>query len=201
MTAILRLLALGVVLWVSAASAQSPAPSTTPAQPAPSTAPAQPKIDSVVLAVLIKSAVVAVQQANATGNYSVLRDLGTPIFRERYDQVKLANIFSNLRGVNLNGALLLMPNLTKQPELTPQGQLHVVGNFPTQPLEIRYEALFVQLDGIWRLDGIAVYAVPPGSPEAAASPAAGSSDAQAAQDPSKRKAAFATKKAKGAAVK
>jgi hypothetical protein len=51
-------------------------------------APAPPQIDSVVLAVLIKSAVVALQQANATGNYGVLRDLGTPIFREKFDQTK-----------------------------------------------------------------------------------------------------------------
>jgi hypothetical protein len=71
--------------------------------------------------------------------------------------------------VNLNGALLLMPTLSKQPELTPQGQLHVTGFFPTQPLQIRYDLFFLQLDGIWRLDGIAVDAVA-AEPQTAAMP-------------------------------
>ncbi len=119
---------------------------------------------------MIKSTIAAVQHANATGNYSVLRDLGTPIFRERYDDAKLTAIFGNLRtrGVNLSPTLMLQPNLTKQPEMTPQRQLHVVGTFPTQPLQIQYELLFLQLDGIWRLDGIAVDAVPVGAAQATA---------------------------------
>ena len=124
-----------------------------------------PPIDDVVLALLIKSTIIAVQQANATGNYSVLRDLGTPIFRERYDQASLTAIFANLRagGINLSPALMLMPQLLKKPEITSRGQLHLVGNFPTQPLQIRFDLLFLQLDGIWRIDGIAVSAGPPGN--------------------------------------
>src|SRR5262245_30238992 len=93
--------------------------------------PAPQQFDSVVLAILVKSTLMAVQHANATGNYSVLRDLGSPIFRKRYDQAKLTEIFSKLRasGVNLSPVLFLNPNLTKQPEMTQSGQLHLVGNF------------------------------------------------------------------------
>ena len=43
-------------------------------------------ITIVTLAVLIKGTVTALDQANLTGNYSVLRDLGTPVFREKFDQ-------------------------------------------------------------------------------------------------------------------
>ena len=149
-----------------------------PQAPAPAQAGAQqPKIDEVALAIMIKSTIAAVQHANATGNYSVLRDLGTPIFRERYDQVKLTVIFGNLRtrGINLSPTLMLMPVLAKQPEITPQGQLHVIGYFPTQPLQIQFELLFLQLDGIWRLDGIAVDAVPPPGAQASASEHTGDS--------------------------
>src|SRR5262245_8581043 len=108
---------------------QKPAGTPPPPQAQAPASSAAGQIDSGVLAVLIKSAIVALQQANATGNYSVLRDLGTPTFRERYDQARLTEIFKNLRtrGINLSGALMLMPNLSKQPEMTPQGQLHVVG--------------------------------------------------------------------------
>jgi hypothetical protein len=119
-------------------------------------------METVQLVTLIKSTIMALQHANQTGNYSVLRDLGSPVFRERYDQARLTAIFSNLRsrGINLSPILFLAPNLTKQPEMTEGNELHVIGNFPTQPLQIQYEILFLQLDGVWRLNGLAVDAVP-----------------------------------------
>jgi len=155
-------LAVGIFLSPNISFGQSPRPGglAQAEQIAPT-----PIIDDVVLALLIKSTIIAVQQANATGNYSVLRDLGTPIFRERYDQASLTAIFANLRagGINLSPALMLMPQLLKKPEITSRGQLHLVGNFPTQPLQIRFDLLFLQLDGIWRIDGISVSAGPPGN--------------------------------------
>jgi hypothetical protein len=120
------------------------------------------KIDAATLAILIKSAIMALQQANQTGNYTVLRDLGTPVFREKFDPARLAAIFANLRsrGINLNPAVVLSPNLSKQPELTPQNELHIVGNFPTQPLQIQYDLVYMLIDGVWRIEGISVDAVP-----------------------------------------
>ena len=119
-------------------------------------------METVQLAALIKSTIMALQHANQTGNYSVLRDLGTPVFRERFDLAQLTAIFSNLRSrsVNLSPVLFLAPNLIKQPELTEGNQLRIVGDFPTQPLKIQYEMLFLQIDGVWRIDGLAVDAVP-----------------------------------------
>ncbi len=62
----------------------------------PASAPAKPEgmqISILTLTLLIKGAVMALQQANMTGNYSVLRDLGTPVFRETFDQATLTAIF------------------------------------------------------------------------------------------------------------
>jgi hypothetical protein len=89
------------------------------------------KMDTAQLVGLIKSTIMALQHANQTGNYSVLRDLGSPVFRERFDQAQLTAVFSNLRsrGVNLTPVLFLLPNLTKQPEMTEGNQLHIVGDF------------------------------------------------------------------------
>ena len=134
-------------------------------------------METVQLAALIKSTIMALQHANQTGNYSVLRDLGTPVFRERFDLAQLTAIFSNLRSrsVNLSPVLFLAPNLTKQPELTEGNQLRIVGDFPTQPLKIQYEMLFLQIDGVWRIDGLAIDAVPQQStaaPAASAPPSA-----------------------------
>lgn len=142
-----------------ASAKSSSVPKTAPEPPQ---AEQQPNIDPVVLAMLIKSTIMALQHANQTGNYSVLRDLGTPLFRERLDQARLTAVFSNLRsrGINLSPVLMLAPNL-KQAELTGQNRLRLAGYFPSQPLQIRYELVFLMIGGVWRIENISVDAVPP----------------------------------------
>jgi hypothetical protein len=126
--------AASMILWTSTAIAEPPASpqAQLPAEPQTQPSISQPKIDDVALAILIKSAITAVQHANATGNYSVLRDLGTPGFRERYDQAKLTAIFATFRArvINLSPSLMLLPSLSKPVEFTPQGQLRVEGTLP-----------------------------------------------------------------------
>ena len=46
---------------------------------------------------LIKNALISVNQGNLTGNYTVLRDLASPGFRERNSASDLGSIFANLR--------------------------------------------------------------------------------------------------------
>src|SRR5215469_6270450 len=112
-------------LGAHAASAQQGKPPAVNSQPkqAPMT------IDTVTLILMIKGAVMALHQANQTGNYSVLRDLGTPLFREQFDQAALAAAFANLRSrkINLGVVMLLAPALGKNPELNKNGELVVVG--------------------------------------------------------------------------
>ena len=137
-------------------------------------------MSAVTLTVIIKDAIIALNQANATGNYSVLRDMGTPVLRESFDQTALAAAFANLRArkIDLSPAYFLSPNLTKKPELNKDNELVLVGLFPTQPLQIQFELRFMQLDGRWRLAGIAVDAVPPSASQASAAPSAPPSPAQ-----------------------
>jgi hypothetical protein len=163
------LLAITLSLGLNSAAAENAKP-PAPAQPAPG----QITMNGATLAILIKGTVFALHQANVTGNYSVLRDLGTPIFRERFDQTALANAFANLRArkIDLSPALLTTPNLNKNPEFNKNNELVLAGDFPTQPLQIHFELLFLQLDGVWRLAGLAVDAVPPPGPQAAMAPAA-----------------------------
>ena len=172
MRSFLRALTFTVFAFASCAAFAETKPA--PAKPAAQAPQAKQelKMETVQLAALIKSTIMALQHANQTGNYSVLRDLGTPVFRERFDLAQLTAIFSNLRSrsVNLSPVLFLAPNLTKQPELTEGNQLRIVGDFPTQPLKIQYEMLFLQIDGVWRIDGLAIDAVPQQS--TAAAPAA-----------------------------
>jgi hypothetical protein len=151
------------------------------------------KIDVVTLTVLIKSSIMALEHANTTGNYSVLRDLGTPAFREKFDQARIAAVFANLRSrhITLNPVLLLSPNLTKQPEVTPQNQLHLVGTFPTKPSQIQFELWFLKINDGWRIEGISVDAIPVqathgGQAPAKASPSAALEALRKANEPDRK---------------
>ncbi len=170
---------------------------TAQAQAKPAPAPQQQQgqqmqIETVQLVAMIKSTIMALQLANQTGNYSVLRDLGTPVFREKFDQAALTRIFANMRqrGVNLTPVLFLPPNLSKQPELTGGNVLHLNGNFATQPAQIVFDMQFMQIDNAWRIEGLAVDAVAPAQAQAAAQP-----QQQPQQQPDKKPAAKPDKKA------
>jgi hypothetical protein len=64
------LVAAGLLAITSAGHAQTPAQVPKPAQ-----------IDRNGVLILIRSSLLALDQANKTGNYTVLRDIGAPAFR------------------------------------------------------------------------------------------------------------------------
>jgi hypothetical protein len=191
-------LALAFVLGVQAAAADQQA---KPAEAKTQQKPAGMQMSVVTLTVIVKDAIIALHQANLTGNYSVLRDMGTPVFRENFDQAALAAAFANLRArkIDLSPAYFLSPNLTKAPELNKDNELVVTGFFPTQPLQIQFELRFMQLDGRWRLAGMGVDAVAPPGPQASAAappPPASSPPAPAQQPASSQPSKKATGKPK-----
>ena len=150
----------------TAAADQQAKPAAAVAAPKP----AGMQMSVLILTVIIKDTIIALHHANMTGNYSVVRDMGTPVFRENFDQTALAGAFANLRArrIDLSPAYFLSPNLTKNPELNKDSELVLVGFFPTQPMQIQFELRFMQLDGKWRLSGIGVDALAPPGPQASA---------------------------------
>ncbi len=120
--------------------------------------PAPSAVDEHQAATLIKSTIMAIHQANQTGNYSVLRDLGAPGFRERFDQARLTAVFAKLRAlrIDFSAVLSMTPSLPKEPELTAATELHLMGVFSTQPLQIRYDLAFVWIGDQWRIEGLAI---------------------------------------------
>ena len=54
------------------------------------------------------------------------------------------------RGVDLNPILYLNPQLTR-PAAIEQGRLHLVGAFPTRPLQITFDLWFEPSQGQWKL--------------------------------------------------
>jgi hypothetical protein len=128
------------------------APATAPA-PAPAVAMPSPE----VLLILVRNAILALNQANFTGNYTVLRDIGSPSLQSA-SAADLAIAFANLRQqkVDLSPVLILTPALTENPAIAADGVLKLAGHFPTKPLQINFAMTFQPVGGIWRLHGLAV---------------------------------------------
>ncbi len=140
--------------------AQSAPQKAKPAQskPAPPTSPQGPVVPSdKELVVLIFSTLIALDQANATGNYTVLRDLGAPGFQSANSAAGIAEAFAPLRQRNLNLSLILLfqPKLLRKPDIDAQGMLRATGHFATRP-RVNFDLMFEFARGKWRLFGMAV---------------------------------------------
>jgi hypothetical protein len=145
-------------------------PQGTPpaAPPAAATAPlppgAMPKMpDQYKLNLLIRTTIIAINQANKTGNYSVLCDLAAPDFQNVNSTEKLAEIFAGLRNskFDLSPVLFFDPKLIRQPELLSNGMLRLTGFFDTRPQRVNFDLIFQPAETDWRL-----YAVNVGTREA-----------------------------------
>ena len=128
---------------------------------------------------LIRSTLLTLNDANRSGNYTVLRDLAAPDFQARNSASDLSDSFADLRRrkFDLFAAALIAPELTAAPAIDPKGMLRLTGHFPTRPQQIDFDLLFQNVGGQWRLFGIAV-ATPTAA--AAQAPPAGQAKAPAA---------------------
>ncbi len=127
--------------------------------PAGRASPARPKgvPDDFKLAMLIRTSLIALNQANLTGNYTVLRDLGSPAFHASNDPARLAGLFSNLRArrINLEPILVVEPKIA-EPFINDRGMLRLKGFFPTRPEQVNFEFAFENVAGDWRIFGMVV---------------------------------------------
>jgi hypothetical protein len=101
---------------------------------------------------LIRSTLLTLNDANRSGNYSVLRDLAAPGVQARYTPADLAQIFSGLREnhVDLSAVALAAPQLSGPPALEAHGDLRLTGHFPTQPRQINFNLQFQIVAGHWK---------------------------------------------------
>ncbi|MGE8941937.1 hypothetical protein ACO2I3_08500 [Leptospira interrogans] len=113
------------------------------------------------IVVLIQNSIIAVNQANATNNYTVLHALAAPGFQNANPPAKLAEIFANLRSqrVDMSFSVLYMPKLTAAPTLTDRGMLRLAGFFATHPQQVQFDLLFQRIDRQWKMFGISLGAV------------------------------------------
>jgi hypothetical protein len=138
---------------------QQQAPQSAPSAAAAQAAPKQNPGVSVEQALyLIRSTLLTLNDANKSGNYTVLRDLAAPGFQERNSAADLAVIFTDLRRRNFDlfAVALAAPQLTATPARDDKGMLRLTGFFATRPQHINFDLLFQDIAGQWRLFGIAV---------------------------------------------
>ena len=175
----LGLLVLGLLILGSVTtSGQQTSPQPHPATPSQPQAAAKPaNIDRNGVLMLIRSTLLALDHANKTGNYTVLRDLGAPGFQVN-TAARLAEIFVKQRGdkLDLSGVAVIDPQLSLLPQIEPNGLLHMAGFFPSVPSQVNFELLFAPVEGQWRLFGVSLSVgqsapVAPPAPEAPAAKA------------------------------
>ena len=112
---------------------------------------------------LIKNALIALNQANLTGNYTVVRDLCSPKLRKRQKAADFALAFHKThdRNRDMSFVMDMNPNPTQQPVFSTDGRMRLIGYFATQPLELHYDLVFLKtVQGDWWIDGIVLQTGP-----------------------------------------
>ena len=142
----LQLLILVALLAGAAAPACAAEPQSKPA-----------RIDRNGVLILVRSTLIALDQANKTGNYTVLRDLGSPAFQAN-TAARLGEIFAGLRhqSLDLSGVAVLDPELTLLPQIDADGMMRMTGFFPSAPAQINFDLIYAPVNGQWRLFAITV---------------------------------------------
>jgi len=114
--------------------------------------------DAYKLNMLIRTTLIALSQANQTGNYSVLRDLGTPQFQASNTDARLGEIFATLRnrGIDFSPILFFDPKLVRPAALQPNGMLRMTGYIDTRPERVLFDMGFEHINNQWRLSAIIV---------------------------------------------
>src|SRR3981189_2679983 len=118
----------------------------------PTQAPKPAQIDRNGVLILIRSSLLALDQANKTGNYTVLRDIGAPGFQSN-TAARLGEIFAKLRSDNLDlsGVAVIDPQLNVLPEIEANGPMHMAGLFPSVPTQVNFYLAFAPRNGKRRL--------------------------------------------------
>ncbi len=141
--------------------------------------------DNAVMVKMIRNALTALNQANATGDYSVLRETASEGFQKANSAAKLSELFANLRSRNLDlsPVTVIDPRLFRPPAIDEKGYLRLTGFFPSRPEQVNFDLAFAFSAGVWELYGIGVNTSVEAAPAADASanaPPSGASPANAA---------------------
>lgn len=119
-------------------------------------------IDPALAVVMVRKLLAAVDNANDTGNYSVLHAMGAEAFRATIsvEDLALRNAALRQANIHLGSALLLQPEFT-QPLVLQSGNVMTLEGFvPTTPMQTRFAIRLVWEAGMWKITDLGVAAQP-----------------------------------------
>ena len=138
----------------------APAPAQiAPLSIAPSNPPPLPSVEQLIS--LVRNVLLAVNDANLTGNYTVLRDLSAPDSQGLNTPERLEESFRPIRqqGTDFSIVAVAVPRFVQLPTFTPQGYLRVNGEFISSP-RITFDLFLQHVAGQWHPYAIGVGVLP-----------------------------------------
>lgn len=119
---------------------------------------AENQANEALYARLVWTTMVALDNANRTGDYSILHALGAPGFQNNNSVGSLYDTFRAFREnqTDLGRSLLVEPTYYLPPAVDKDGLLRLRGGFETRPKAIRFDILFQSVNGAWQLLALSV---------------------------------------------
>ena len=107
---------------------------------------------------LIRDVLVAVNQGNWTGNYTVLRDYASRDFSQAKDPTRLAGLCAPVReaGLDMLPVLVIDPVILNSQTAAGGTQMRLTGYFPTEPQHVSFDLVMVRERQRWVLLDISV---------------------------------------------
>ncbi|MEW4448377.1 hypothetical protein [Qipengyuania sp. JC766] len=116
----------------------------------------RPTPGQLELSKMIWSTMAAIDHANRSGNYSVLRDISAQGFQINFNAARLSEIFAGIRRqrIDLASSLLVPPTYTEAPQQIREDLFRVQGMFLMRPISIGFDMYFQWEQGQWKLSGV-----------------------------------------------
>jgi hypothetical protein len=102
--------------------------------------------------VLVKATLLTFNDANVTGNYTVLHAKLSKPFRDQFPPEKLKEAFKVFHEKRIDFDLIAAKSpIPRQPaRVNGNGVLMLYGHFDTSPSQVHYELEFIMSDGEWK---------------------------------------------------
>ena len=110
--------------------------------------------------VLVRTTLMTFNDANMTGNYSVLIAKASKQFQTQFTPEKVAASLESFRVNHLffEEVVTEKYDSTEKPTIDPEGGLNLAGAFKSSTMEVKYKLRFIQNDSKWKLLGFNVNA-------------------------------------------
>lgn len=107
---------------------------------------------------IIKSALITFNDANLTGNYSVMHDRSAKAFQDTFEPGQIADMFKAFHDQQIDLTTIVSMDYVEDaaPAVDDKGVLTLKGHFETTPSKVTYELEFVLENENWRMIGINV---------------------------------------------